>query len=95
MNDMFSGSEAETESRRLMARRVANLSRARHEVDVLLSQRRQLAAYDVWAVALAIPLVTIKDAKKILIDLAQEGRVTVELRERQRVPKADTLVRVA
>jgi len=43
---------------------------------------------------MAMPLVTIKDAKRILIDLAKVGRVRVDLRERQRVPSADTVVRV-
>lgn len=94
MNDMFASNEMETESRRLMDRRLANLERARREVDGFLLQRKQFAACDAWAVALAIPLVTIKDAKRILTDLVKAGRVRVELRERQRVPSADTIVRV-
>ena len=94
MEDMFATSGGDTESRRLLDRRVANLARARREIDALLSERRQLAACDVWAAALVIPLVTIKDAKKILINLVNEGRVSVELRERQRGPGANTLVRL-
>jgi hypothetical protein len=43
---------------------------------------------------MAVPLVTINDAKRILIDLANVGRVNVDLRERQRVPSADSVVRV-
>jgi len=94
MNDMFSGSESEAESRRLLDRRAANLARAQGEVEALLSQGSRLQACDIWAVSLAVPLVTIKDAKKILIELAKQGRVVFELRERQRLPGADTIVRV-
>jgi three-Cys-motif partner protein len=94
IDDMFASNAGETESRRLMERRQVNLGRARAEVESFLSIRSQFATHEVWAVAMAMPLVTIKDAKRILIDLAKVGRVRVDLRERQRVPSADTVVRV-
>lgn len=95
MPDMFAASSDDSGSRRLEERRQLNLDRARAEVESLLLSRSQFAAHEVWAIAMAIPLVTIKDAKRILIALVNAGRLRVELRDRQRVPSADTIVHVA
>jgi hypothetical protein len=94
MTDMFASGGEESESRRLAERRRQNLDRARAEVESLLSAKSRFLAPEAWAVAMVIPLVTIKDEKKILVDLTKAGRVHVELRDRQRVPDADTIVRV-
>lgn len=94
MNDMFGSNADEIESRRLLERRLRNLDRARAEVDSFLSTKNQCAAHEAWAAAMVTPLVTVKDAKRILIDLVKAGRVNVHLRERQRVPSADTIVQV-
>jgi hypothetical protein len=94
MNDMFGSNADETKSHRLLERRQGNLGRARAEVDSFLSTKSQCAAHEAWAAAMVTPLVTVKDAKRILIDLVKAGRVSVHLRERQRVPSADTIVRV-
>jgi three-Cys-motif partner protein len=94
MDDMFTSNAGETESRRLMERRQVNLGRARADVESFISLKSRFATHEAWAVAMATPLVTIKDAKRILIELVKAGRIHVDLRERQRVPSADTIVRV-
>jgi len=94
MNDMFGESGEDAGERRLAERRLSNLERARAEVESLLSTKAQFRAHEAWAAAMAIPLVTIKDARTILIDLQKAGRVRIDLIERQRVPAADTIVHV-
>jgi three-Cys-motif partner protein len=94
MDDMFAASAGDSELRRLEDRRLVNLGRARTEIASFLLSRRQFAAHEVWAVAMAIPLVAIKDAKRILIELVNVGRLRAELHGRQRVPGPDTIIHV-
>jgi hypothetical protein len=94
MDDMFAQEGGEAESRRLAERRREHLDLARSEVKTLLEKKDLFAAHEVWAAALVVPFVTINDAKKILGDLVSAGRVEIKPRDRQRVPDADTMVRV-
>jgi hypothetical protein len=94
MNDMFGSNADEIESRRLLERRQRNLGKAQAEVASFLSTKRQCVAHEAWAAAMVTPLVTVKDAKRILIDLVKTGLINVQLRERQRVPSADTIIQV-
>lgn len=94
IDDMFQESGEDAGARRLAERRERNLERARAEVSSFVSGSRRFAAHEAWATAMAIPLVTINDAKRILIGLERSGRVRFSLALRQRVPSGDTIIDV-
>lgn len=94
IEDMFQESGESAGARRIAKRREQNLERAHVEVAAFASAKRSFAAHEAWAIALAIPLVTINDAKQLLVGLEKSGRVRFSLAFRQRVPDADTTVDV-
>jgi three-Cys-motif partner protein len=95
MNDMFAGSQEDGSAHRLSEQQKINFDRARAEVERLLSRKSQIAAHEAWAVSMVIPLITIRDARAILVAFIKSGRVRAKLKERQRVPRADTEITVA
>lgn len=94
ITDMFASSDEGGGTNRLRERQRASLRQAQAEVEALLSRKARLFAHEVWAVAMVVPLVTIREAKKILESLIAIGRVRAEFQDRQRVPRPDTVITV-